>query len=116
METLFIILVILLVFIAIWEYFAGKIIDIAFTGILARRKEMQEKFLMIIFTQLIVWIFFLTLIFITYRTIFEIGSGDLRRVRTYFIIFFILIVFPFAMARKKFVSLVMKTVTSKKNK
>jgi hypothetical protein len=116
MEMIFFILVIILVFISIWEYYSGKLLDLAFIVILARLSELHKKFLRIILAQLFIWIFFLALIFMTYRTLFEIGPGDLRSVRTYFIIFFILIVFPFAVVRKKYASWVKKTVTSNREK
>lgn len=112
MEITFFILVILLLSISIWEYFTGNVLDIAFTGILARRDEAQGKFLTIIFVQLVVWIFLLLLIFLIYGMIFETASIDYRRVRTYLLIILILIVFPFAMVRKKFASWVKETTSS----
>jgi hypothetical protein len=114
MEITFFTLVILLAIISIWEYFRGKIFDIAFTRILICRKEAQGKFLRIISAQLIVWIFLLTLMFVAYAIIFRAGSVDLRRVRTYIILIFILIVFPFAMIRKRFATWVKKNVAGKK--
>jgi len=109
MEITFLILVILLAAISIWEYFCGKIVDIAFTRILMWRQEAQGKFFKIIFAQLVVWIFLLTLMFLTYGIIFKAGSVNLQRVRTYIVLIFILIVFPFVTIRKQFAVWVKKT-------
>jgi hypothetical protein len=111
MEMAFFILVVLLTIISIWEYFSGKILDITFTRILTWRQEAQGKFFKIIFAQLVVWIFLLTLMFLTYGIIFKAGSVNLQRVRTYIVLIFILIVFPFVAIRKQFSVWVKKTAT-----
>lgn len=116
MEKTYLALVILLVSISLWEYFSGKILDIAFTRILAVRHESTRKFIRIISTQLAIWIFLLTLMFAAYAIIFQARSADLRRVRTYIILVFILIVFPSAVIRKRFASWVKNTVTGKRKK
>jgi hypothetical protein len=114
MEKTFFVLVVLLVSISIWEYFSGKILDIGFTKILMLREKSPGKFLRIISAQLVVWIFLLMLMFVAYAIIFQAGSIDLRRVRTYIILIFILIIFPFAMVRKRFATWVKKNVSNKK--
>jgi len=117
MEMTFFILVILLAIISTFEYFSGKVLDVAFTKILMRRQETQGKFFKIISAQFVVRIFLLTLIFLTYGIIFKAGFVDPRRVRTYIVLIFILIVFPVATIRKQFSSWVKKTARSgKKNK
>ncbi len=112
MEITFFILVILLAIISICEYFSGKILDVTFTRILMRRQETQGKFFKIISVQFIVRIFLLTLIFLTYGIIFKTGFVDPRRVRTYIVLIFILIVFPFVTIRKQFASWAKKTAMS----
>ena len=114
MEKTFFILVILLVIISIWEYGSGNILDIAFTRILTRRQDAQGRFLRIIFVQLVVWIFLLVLIFATCGILFKAGSVDFRRVRTYIVLVFILIIFPSAMIRKRFDAWVKKSASRKK--
>jgi hypothetical protein len=109
MEMAFFILVVLLTIISIWEYFSGKILDITFTRILTWRQEAQGKFFKIIIAQLVIWIFLLALMFLTYGIIFKAGSVNLQRVRTYIVIIFILIVFPFVAIRKQFAVWVKKT-------
>jgi hypothetical protein len=115
MEMIFFILVILLATISICEYFSGKVLDIAFTGVLITKQEAQVNYLKIVLAQLAVRILFLSLMFLTYGIIFKTGSGDFRRIRTYSIIIFILIIFPFAMIHKKFTSWVKKTTTAARN-
>ena len=114
METAFFIFVIFLVSISIWEYFSGKILDIAFMRILARRQEAQGKFLKLISTQLIVWIFLLALMFFTFGIIFKARSVDTQRVRMYIVLIFVLIVFPCATIRKQFASWVKRTAMNGK--
>ena len=116
MEITFFILVILLVIISIWEYFSGKILDIAFMRILSGGKKRKENFSRIISIQFVVWIFLLTLMFLTYGIIFKAGSVNLRRVRTYIVLIFILIVFPCATIRKQFASWVKKTAMGQQKK
>ena len=111
MEIAFFILVVLLTIISTWEYISGKILDIAFTRILTWRQEAQGRFFKIIIAQLVVWIFLLTLMFLTYGIIFKAGSVNLQRVRTYIVLIFILIVFPFVTIRKQFAVWVKKTAT-----
>ena len=115
MKTVFLVIIILLAPISIWEYITGKIIDIAFTGILAYRKEVKKKFLLFILTKFFIWMFFLASIVMTYEMLFVVGSGDLRRVRGGLIVICFLIVYPFAMVRKWYASWVKET-TSGNNK
>jgi hypothetical protein len=115
MKTVLSIIIILLAPISIWEYIAGMIIDVAFTGILARREEVREKFLVLILSKFFIWMFFLAAIFMTYQMLFVIGSGDLRRVRADFIIFFFLFVLPFAMVRQWYASWIKKIIKKGSN-
>jgi nitric oxide reductase large subunit len=111
MKTVFLVIIILLAPISIWEYITGKIIDIAFTGILAYRKEVKKKFLLFILTKFLIWMFFLASIVMTYQMLFVVGSGDLRRVRGGLIVICLLIVYPFAMVRKWYASWVKETIS-----
>ncbi len=117
MEITFFILVTLLAIISIFEYLSGILLDVVFTKILMRRQETEGKFFKIISIQLIVRIFLLALIFLTYGIIYKAGFVDPRRVRTSIVLIFILIVFPAATIRKQFSSWVKKTTMSgRKNK
>jgi len=104
METTFLIFAVLLSLITLWEYFTGKVIDVAFISILARKEEVKRKFLQIILVKLFIWLLTLAMIFLVYRAIFVIGPGDLRRVRTYFLISFLVVIGPFIAARKWYAS------------
>ena len=114
MEIAFVILVAMLVAVSIWEFYAGKVLDIAFSGILASRREAKRKFLRIIAVQLVVWIFLLLLIFLTYAIIFKSRFADVQRIRTYLLIIFVLVVFPIALIRKKFAAWVAARVAHNK--
>ena len=116
MEKIFFILVTAIVTVSTWEYFSGKVFDIAFTKILARRREAQSKFFRILSVQLAVWIFLLALLFLAVAVILGARAVDLRRVRSYIILIFIVIIFPFALIRKRFAEWVKKTVTGNKKK
>ncbi len=110
MQITFAILLVLLLSIAIWEYYTGQVLDIAFTGLLAGRQEAKGKLTWIILVQLFVWILLLLLIFLTYAVLFKAHRLDVLRIRTYLLVIFILIVFPIATIRKKFAAWVAKTV------
>jgi hypothetical protein len=115
MKTALIILVLLIAPISIWEYSTGKIIDVAFTGILARREEVKNRFLLFVLSKFLIWILFFTSIVMTYEMLFVIGSGDLRRVRSDLIIVFFLIVLPFAAIRKWYATWVRRTINGGEN-
>jgi hypothetical protein len=114
MQITFSIFVALLLAISVWEYTTGKVLDIVFSGILTRRQEAKGALLKLIAAQLFVWIFLLLLFFLTYAVIFKAHDVDVRRIRAYLLIIFVLVVFPVAMVRKKFALWVKKTVVSKK--
>jgi uncharacterized membrane protein len=113
METAFAILVGFLLSVSAWEYSAGKVLDITFGGVLALRREAKGKFLGFLLVQLVVWILLLLLVFLTYAILFTARPPDFRRIRTYALIVFILIVFPIAIARKKFAAWVTRSVAER---
>ena len=116
MEIIFFILVIILVIISIWEYYSGKVLDIAFIGILARREDVKKRFIGLLLIQLLIWILFLAFVILLLKALFVTGPGGLRRIRTYSVIIIVLAVFPFAMIRKRYISWVEKTIMSNNKK
>jgi len=116
MQLTFAVIVTLLLTVAIWEYFNGKVLDIAFTGFLAGGRATKGKLLRIIVVQLFIWIFLLFLSFLTYAVLFKAHRVDTLRIRTYLLVIFILIVFPIAMIRKKFALWVAKIAMTKEKK
>ena len=116
MEKTFFILAAAIVTVSIWEYFSGKVFDIAFTKVLVRRREAQSHFNRILTVQFLIWIFLLALIVLAYVAIFRTRTVDLQRVRSYIILIFILIIFPLAITRKRFAVWVKKTAARDKKK
>ncbi|GEM_PF-3424013 len=116
MEDIFFIVAALFLTVTIWEYFSGKVFDIGFTKFLTIRSDTQSKFFKILAVQFAAWIFLLALLILAYAVIVGTRDVELRRIRSYIMLVFILIIFPFFFVRKWFAGWVMNTMAGKRKK